>query len=53
MPKEDDVELEDFNDKLEDAEDEQFSDTDTEYEEDLDAGEAFAEERAASEFDDE
>ncbi len=53
MPKEDDVELEDYNDKLEDAEDEVLSDAETEYEEDLDAGEAFAEERAASEFDDE
>lgn len=53
MAKEDEAELEDFNDTLEDVQEDQFSDTDTEYEEDLDAGEAFAEERAASEFDDE
>jgi|GEM_PF-6446905 len=53
MPKEDEAELEDFNDTLEDVQEDQFSDVDTEYEEDLDAGEAFAEERAASEFDDE
>lgn len=53
MAKEDDVELEDYNDSLEEADDEKFSDLDTDYEEDLDAEEAFAEERAASEFDDE
>lgn len=53
MPKEDDVELEDYNDNLEEADDEVLSDIDSEYEEDLDAGESFAEERAASEFDDE
>lgn len=53
MPKEEEVELEDYNDNLEDAQEDQFSDADSDYEEDLDAEEAFAEERAASEFDDE